>query len=105
MTIASIISDSAAGDNQCAVCGYSGGGFSKRGYYRKCPHCRGASRIESERPEVLEEYWRGEAFWSEEEVWKRKRREPVFEKHTESCKALSQEQGPFLTSGVGLERS
>src|SRR5690606_40004636 len=82
MTIASFVSPSADADNRCAICGYSGGGFSKRGYYRKCPHCRGASRIESERPEVLEEYWRGEAFWSEEEVWKRKRREPRSEEHT-----------------------
>ena len=102
MTIASIISDSAAGDNQCAVCGYSGGGFSKRGYYRKCPHCRGASRIESERPEVLEEYWRGEAFWSEEEVWKRKRREPVFREVYRILQSVKSRPGSILDVGCGI---
>ncbi len=102
MTVASFASDPTDAAHQCAICGYSGTGFSKRGYYRKCPECRGVSRAEPEHPEALDEYWQGEEFWSEEEVWKRKKREPVFREAYRILQSVKSKPGSVLDVGCGI---
>ena len=87
---------------RCGICGNVGRRFLLRGYYRKCPLCRGASRIESDAPERLDEYWRGEAFWSEEEIEKRKQREPVFREAFRILRRHKPEPGSVLDIGCGI---
>jgi SAM-dependent methyltransferase len=76
--------------------------FLKRGYYRKCPKCRGASRAEPEHPEALDDYWQGEEFWSEEEIWKRKKREPVFREAYRILQSVKSKPGSVLDVGCGI---
>jgi SAM-dependent methyltransferase len=88
--------------DRCPICGDAGKGFLRRGYYRKCPLCRGASRIEPDAPERLDEYWRGEAFWSDEEIGKRKQREPVFREAFRILRRHKPEPGSILDIGCGI---
>jgi len=94
--------DSIASAHRCPICGNAEGRFVRRGYYLKCPRCRGASRIEAEVPEELAEYWRGEAFWSGEEIEKRKRREPVFREAFEILRREKPRPGSVLDIGCGI---
>lgn len=88
--------------DRCPICGTVGERFLRRGYYRKCPLCRGAWRIESDVPERLDEYWRGEAFWSDEEIGKRKQREPVFREAFRILSRHKPEPGSVLDIGCGI---
>ncbi len=94
--------DAANAAGRCPICGNSVARFLRRGYYLKCPHCRGASRIEADAPEQLDEYWRGEAFWSEDEIRKRKQREPVFRQAFEILRRHKPEPGSVLDIGCGI---
>lgn len=102
MSVASYAHDPADAVAGCPICGNSGGGFLRRGYYQKCPHCRGASRIEADAPEELEEYWRSETFWSGEEIWKRKKREPVFREAFDVLRSVKPKPGSVLDLGCGI---
>lgn len=99
--VAPLTDETAVAVLHCPVCGYSGSGFQRRGYYMKCPHCRGASRLDADAPEQLDEYWRGEEFWSDEEIWKRKRREPVFREAFRVLSAAHPDPGHVLDIGCG----
>lgn len=100
--VASYVHDPAADAVCCSICGYSGDGFLRRGYYLKCPHCRGASRVVADAPDQLDEYWQGEAFWCDEEIWKRKRREPVFREAFRLLHRLKPKPGSVLDIGCGI---
>lgn len=95
-------SDGSAAADRCPICGNAEGRFLSRGYYRKCPHCRGASRREHDAPDRLDQYWRGEAFWSDEEIAKRKQREPVFREAFQILRRHKPEPGSALDIGCGI---
>ena len=91
-----------AAPERCPLCGDAGGRFLRRGYYRKCPVCLGASRIELDSSDRLDAYWRGEEFWSDEEVRKRKQREPVFREAFRILRRHKPEAGSVLDIGCGI---
>ncbi len=85
----------------CPLCGDASGRFRPRGYYVKCPTCKVAFRPEHASDAVLDEYWQ-EEFWSEEEIEKRKRREPVFRQAFEILRGQKPEGGSVLDIGCGI---
>lgn len=87
---------------RCAICGQAADRFLRRGYYLKCPHCRGASRAGAASPERLDDYWRGEDFWSATEVEKRRQREPVFRHAFEVLRRAKPLPGAVLDIGCGI---
>lgn len=87
---------------RCPICGNSAGRFLRRGYYLKCPRCLGATRVEADAPARLDEYWRGDAFWSGEEIRKRKQRAPVFRAAFETLRRHKPEAGSVLDIGCGI---
>lgn len=86
----------------CPICGNSAGQFVRRGYYLKCPHCRGATRVETEIVDRLGEYWRGDEFWSDDEIRKRKEREFVFREAFGILRRLKPLPGSVLDIGCGI---
>jgi SAM-dependent methyltransferase len=62
---------------RCPICGAADSRYLRRGYYVKCPACKVAFRVRRESVAELDEYWQKE-FWTDEEIEKRKNREPVF---------------------------
>ena len=62
---------------RCPICGATDSRYVRRGYYVKCSECKVAFREQHESVAELDEYWQ-EEFWSDEEIEKRKNREPVF---------------------------
>lgn len=95
-------SDGLTAPHRCPICGNAEGHFLRRGYYRKCPLCRGASRFEPAPAERLDQYWRGEEFWSDEEIAKRKQREPVFREAFQILRRHKPEPGSVLDIGCGI---
>jgi acetyltransferase-like isoleucine patch superfamily enzyme/SAM-dependent methyltransferase len=87
---------------RCPICGNSEGRFVPRGYYLKCPSCRGASRIEAKAQQELADYWSGETFWSREEIEKRRQREPVFKEAFELLRRIKGTPGSVLDIGCGI---
>ena len=92
----------------CPLCGASHGRYAYRGYYLKCASCRVAFRPEKQaRPEQpLDEYWETE-FWTEEEIEKRKQREPVFRHAFELLQQATRNRplpngGSVLDIGCGI---
>jgi 2-polyprenyl-3-methyl-5-hydroxy-6-metoxy-1,4-benzoquinol methylase len=85
---------------RCPVCG-ADSQYLRRGYYVKCSECKVAFREQHESGAELEEYWQ-KAFWTDEEIEKRKNREPVFQ---EAFKLLNQQKpkgGSVLDIGCGI---
>lgn len=86
---------------RCPFCGHTGGRYLKRGYYFKCPECKVAFRPRRESATELEEYWQ-EDFWTQEEIEKRKEREPVFRHAYEILRHRKPEGGSVLDIGCGI---
>jgi acetyltransferase-like isoleucine patch superfamily enzyme len=97
-----VLDDSDVTAYRCPICGNSEGRFLPRGYYLKCPHCRGASRVEAKAPQELAAYWGGETFWSREEIEKRRQREPVFREAFEILRRVRSVPGSVLDIGCGI---
>lgn len=85
----------------CPVCGVANGQYLRRGYYVKCPNCRVAFREEQESVSELEAYWQKD-FWTEEEIEKRKNREPVFRDAFKLLRRRKPEGGSVLDIGCGI---
>ena len=94
--------DATAPAHSCRICGNDEGPFLHRGYYLKCPRCRGATRIEQKAPDALTDYWRSEEFWSEDEIEKRKMREPVFREAFRVLQRYKPVPGSVLDIGCGI---
>ncbi len=86
---------------RCPICGAVDSRRLRRGYYLKCPTCKVAFRERHESAAELDEYWQKE-FWTDEEIEKRKNREPVFQ---DAFKLLHHEKpngGSVLDIGCGI---
>lgn len=86
---------------RCPICGAENGRYSRRGYYIKCSECKVAFRNQQESEAELDEYWQ-EDFWSEEEIIKRKNREPVFREAFELLQRKKPGGGSVLDIGCGI---
>ncbi len=85
----------------CPICGATDSQYLRRGYYAKCSKCKVAFREQHESVAELGEYWQ-KAFWTDEEIEKRKNREPVFR---DAFKLLQQQKpkgGSVLDIGCGI---
>lgn len=85
----------------CPICGAVHSRQRRRGYYVKCSACKVAFREQQESVAELDEYWQRE-FWTDEEIEKRKNREPVFR---DAYKLLQQQKpngGSVLDIGCGI---
>jgi SAM-dependent methyltransferase len=85
----------------CPICGDTGSRYGKRGYYIKCRTCRVCFRPQHESPDELDEYWQKD-FWSDEEIEKRKAREPVFRQAFEILHHHKPVAGSVLDIGCGI---
>lgn len=85
----------------CPICGTQNGRYLSLGYYRQCPTCKVAFRAQHVSIGELDEYWQQE-FWSEQEIEKRKNREPVFRDAYEHLARLKPEGGSVLDIGCGI---
>ena len=86
---------------RCPICGAADSRYHRRGYYVKCPECKVAFREQRESVTELGEYWQKE-FWTDEEIEKRKNREPVFR---DAFKLLHHQKpagGSVLDIGCGI---
>jgi SAM-dependent methyltransferase len=86
---------------RCPICGAADSRRLRRGYYVKCSACKAAFRQQRETVAELDEYWQKE-FWTDEEIEKRKNREPVFR---EAFKLLQHQKptgGSVLDIGCGI---
>ena len=86
---------------RCPICGAGNSHYLRRGYYVKCSACKVAFREQNESVAELEEYWQ-KGFWTDEEIEKRKNREPVFR---DAFKLLQQRKpggGSVLDIGCGI---
>lgn len=86
---------------RCPICGAANGRFLRRGYYVKCSQCKVAFREQHESVAELGEYWQKE-FWTEEEIEKRKNREPVFRDAFKLLHRLKPKGGSVLDIGCGI---
>lgn len=86
---------------RCPICGAADSRYHRRGYYVKCPECKVAFREEQESVTELGEYWEKE-FWTDEEIEKRKNREPVFRDAFKLLHHLKPEGGSVLDIGCGI---
>lgn len=85
----------------CPICGAADNRYLRRGYYVKCATCKVAFREQHESVAELGEYWQQE-FWTEEEIEKRKNREPVFRDAFKLLQQLKPEGGSVLDIGCGI---
>lgn len=85
----------------CPVCGVANRQYLRRGYYVKCSNCRVAFREEQESVAELEEYWQKD-FWTDEEIEKRKNREPVFRDAFNLLRRRKPDGGTVLDIGCGI---
>ena len=85
----------------CPICGAENNRFSRRGYYVKCPDCKVAFRERRESIAELGDYWQQE-FWTQEEIEKRKNREPVFRDAFKLIQHLKPDGGSVLDIGCGI---
>ncbi|HZD11579.1 MAG TPA: class I SAM-dependent methyltransferase [Candidatus Binatia bacterium] len=93
--------DSTVGATRCPVCGAANTRFLSRGYYSKCPRCKVAFREQEETSAELAQYWQS-AFWTAEEIGRRKDREPVFRQAFSILRELKPEGGSVLDIGCGI---
>ncbi len=84
----------------CPICGAESR-YRRRGYYVKCAECKVAFREQHESDTELDDYWQKE-FWSEEEIEKRKNREPVFQEAFKRLHQLKPTGGSVLDIGCGI---
>lgn len=85
---------------QCPICG-NRDRLLGRGYYLKCPLCKVAFREQREFADELAKYWE-DAFWTREEIEKRKKREPVFRQAFEILRRQKPAGGSVLEVGCGI---
>lgn len=85
----------------CPICGAADSRYLRRGYYVKCSECKVAFREQRESVAELEEYWQKE-FWTDEEIEKRKNREPVFRGAFKLLRQLKPKGGSVLDIGCGI---
>ncbi|MGH6884461.1 MAG: class I SAM-dependent methyltransferase [Geminicoccales bacterium] len=85
----------------CPICGDAGDRYGRRGYYFKCPKCKACFRPQHESVAELDQYWQ-EDFWTEEEIEKRKEREPVFRHAFEILRHHKPETTSVLDIGCGI---
>jgi 2-polyprenyl-3-methyl-5-hydroxy-6-metoxy-1,4-benzoquinol methylase len=85
----------------CPICGAADRPFLRRGYYMKCPTCKVAFREQQESVAELGEYWQT-AFWTDEEITKRKNRAPVFRAAFELLRQAKPAGGSVLDIGCGI---
>lgn len=86
---------------RCPVCGATDGKYLRRGYYVKCSTCKVAFRQQRESAAELDEYWQ-KAFWTDEEIKKRKNREPVFRDAFALLRRYKPPVGSVLDIGCGI---
>lgn len=86
---------------RCPICGAADSGYLRRGYYVKCSECKVAFREQHESVAELDEYWQ-EEFWSDEEIEKRKNREPVFREAFKILHHHKPRGGSVLDIGCGI---
>lgn len=97
----SVILNNALEAAPCPVCGAVDSQYLRRGYYVKCSECKVAFREEQESVAELEEYWQ-KGFWTDEEIEKRKNREPVFRDAFELLRRQKPKAGSVLDIGCGI---
>ena len=85
----------------CPICGVHDSRYIRRGYYLKCPECKVAFREQQETTSELREYWQRE-FWTDEEIEKRKNREPVFRDAYTLLAQHYPQGGTVLDIGCGI---
>lgn len=85
----------------CPICGAADSQYLRRGYYIKCSACQVAFREQHETVDELGEYWQKE-FWTDEEIEKRKNREPVFREAFKLLRDQKPEGGSVLDIGCGI---
>ncbi len=93
--------DNALNAAACPICYASDGRWLKRGYYVKCSNCKVAFRKHKESAAELQEYWQN-GFWTNEEIEKRKNREPVFRDAFELLSKQKPGGGSVLDIGCGI---
>ncbi|HET9589154.1 MAG TPA: class I SAM-dependent methyltransferase [Anaerolineales bacterium] len=86
---------------RCPICGAADSRYVRRGYYVKCSECKVAFREQHESVAELDEYWQ-EEFWSDEEIEKRKNREPVFREAFKLLHHHKPQGGAVLDIGCGI---
>lgn len=86
---------------RCPICGTADSRYRRRGYYIKCPECKVAFRQQQESVTELDDYWQNE-FWSDEEIEKRKNREPVFREAFRLLQHQKPQGGSVLDIGCGI---
>lgn len=97
----SVMIDSPSNTLRCPVCGAAEGRYHRRGYYVKCSTCKVAFREQNETVAELGEYWQNE-FWTDEEIEKRKNREPVFRDAYNLLHKYRSKGGSVLDIGCGI---
>jgi SAM-dependent methyltransferase len=85
----------------CPICGAANNQYLRRGYYVKCSACKVAFREQRESVAELDEYWQKE-FWTDEEIEKRKNREPVFRDAFKLLRHHKPKGGSVLDIGCGI---
>jgi SAM-dependent methyltransferase len=85
----------------CPICGSAGGRYGRRGYYLKCPDCKVSFRPEQRSSGDLDKYWH-EDFWTEDEIEKRREREPVFRHALKILRDYKPDAGSVLDIGCGI---
>ena len=86
---------------RCPICGTVDSRYLRRGYYLKCSQCKVAFRERHESAVELDEYWQKE-FWTDEEIEKRKNREPVFRDAFAHLHRQKPNGGSVLDIGCGI---
>lgn len=86
---------------RCPICGAADNRYLRRGYYVKCSACKVAFRERRESAAELDEYWQKE-FWTDEEIEKRKNREPVFRDAFALLRRQKPWGGSVLDIGCGI---
>jgi 2-polyprenyl-3-methyl-5-hydroxy-6-metoxy-1,4-benzoquinol methylase len=85
----------------CRICGATNDRQYRSGYYIKCSECKVAFLERQESVAELDEYWETE-FWNDEEIEKRKAREPVFREAFSLLRKLKPQGGSVLDIGCGI---
>ena len=86
---------------RCPICDAADSRYLRRGYYVKCLECKVAFREQHESVAELGEYWQKE-FWTDEEIEKRKNREPVFRDAFKLLHHQKPKGGSVLDIGCGI---
>lgn len=96
-----IVANEALKMTACPICGVTSGQYLRRGYYVKCSNCHVAFRETQAPGSDLDDYWQNE-FWTDEEIAKRKNREPVFRDAFKLLRERKPAGGRVLDIGCGI---